>query len=78
MGTGGKEVLEEVVFILLRRIDNSAELLLVWACLPDSGGSQAVPHLQQVVGVPHILRLLWHQSHLTEKVQVNKPGVSSY
>ncbi len=36
--------------------------------LPDGRGSQAVPHLQQVVGVPHILCLLWHQSHLTEEV----------
>lgn len=38
------------------------------SCLPYGGCSQAVPHLQQVVGVPHILCLLWHQSHLTEEI----------
>jgi len=43
--------------------------------LPERGGSQAVPDLQQVVGVPHILRLLRHQSHLAGDVQaINKPA----
>lgn len=36
--------------------------------LPDGGGSEAVPSLQQVVGVPHVLCLLWHQRYLTKEV----------
>lgn len=37
--------------------------------LPDGGGSEAVSNLQQVVGVPHVLCLLWHQGHLPEKAK---------
>lgn len=40
-------------------------------CLPDGGGSEAVAYLQQVVGVPHVLCLLWHQSHLPEEAKPN-------
>lgn len=39
--------------------------------LPDGGGSEAVSYLQQVVGVPHVLCLLWHQGDLPDEGKQN-------
>lgn len=52
---------------LHRNVQRQSSCARGGGCSPDGGGSEAVAHLQQVVSVPHVFSLLWHQSHLTEE-----------